>query len=442
MDYRKLLESIEGREARVSVVGLGYIGLPMAAVVASRGYQVTGIDINPSTVRAVNSQSSPINEPGLKELVEEVVGKGNLKATLNQKEIGSSEVVIIVVQTPIGEDRKPRLDSLKSACRSVSQNLSPGTLVLVESTIPPGTTRQNILPLLEESGLKAGEDFYLAYSPERAIPTSTLKEIRNSPRVVGGIEEKSSVAARTFYSNITGGEVVSERVEEVEVVKVIENTFRDVNIALANEVALFCEALGVDSLKAIELANRHPRVNFHHPGPGVGGHCIPKDPHFLISKAEELGVELKLIKAARERNSSMPGHVLRKLEDALAREGKELEKSKVAILGLAYKGNTEDVRDTPAEPIVRSLMHRGSRVFSHDPVVNQDFGGPFSNNIEEAIEGADALVLLTDHDYYKKLPLDEIRPLLKENAVVIDGRRIFSREDIERLEMRYYGIGC
>ncbi len=442
MEYKKLIEIIRDKKAKVSVVGLGYVGLPMAAIAASRGYAVTGVDINPVIVNKVNNKESPINEPGLEEIIQKAVENNKLKATVKASEIKNSSVVLIIVQTPINENKEPQLEALMSASQSVAENLSRGTLVVVESTIPPGTTRNKILPILETSGLKAGEDFFLAYSPERAIPTRTIEEIQTNPRVVGGIDDKSSELARAFYENITSGEVYTESVEVVEVVKVIENTFRDVNIALANEVALFCETLGIDALKAINLANKHPRVNFHMPGAGVGGHCLPKDPYFLIKEAEKYGVDLKVIRAARERNSEMPFHVLEKLENALKKQGNDIKNSKVAVLGIAYKGNTDDVRETPAEPIVKTLMKRGVEVFSHDPYVKQDFGGKFSNDIREAVHNADALVIVTDHDDYKKLDLSSLKPLLKDGAVVVDGRRIFSPEEIEKLGLKYYGIGC
>lgn len=440
LDYERLLESIGNREARIAVLGLGHVGLPMAAIAAARGYRVTGIDIDKLIVNRVNGKSSPINEPGLEGLIREAVECGRLTASTRATGVKDSDIVLIVVQTPVDEHGQPRLESLLSACRSVARKLSRGTLVLVESTVPPGTARRRLLPVLESSGLVAGEDFFLAYSPERAMPTRTLQEIQENSRVVGG-DGRSTELARAFYGNVTSGGICTGSLEEVEVVKLIENTFRDVNIALANEVALFCEALGVDSLKAIELANRHPRVNFHLPGPGVGGHCIPKDPHFLISAAEKLGIELKVIKAGRERNSSMPGHVLRKLEEALKRKGISIDGSKIAILGLAYKGNTDDMRATPAEPIIKSLMHRKAEVSSHDPYVKQDFGGAVSSKIEEAVEGADAIVVLADHDEYRELELAKLKPILKENAAIIDGRRVFSREEIQELKLSYYGIG-
>ncbi len=442
MEYKKLINIIENKEAKVVVVGLGYVGLPMAAIVASRGYFTTGIDINHDIVNKVNNKKSPINEPGLEEIVYKGVEAGRLRATVEASEIRNSNVVLIIVQTPVDENKEPCLEALMSATKAVAENLSEGTLVVVESTIPPGTMRNKILPVLASSGLKVGKDFFLANSPERAIPTRTLEEIQINSRVVGGIDERSAELAGVFYENITSGDVYKDAVEIVEVVKLIENTFRDVNIALANDVALLCEALGIDAIKAINLANKHPRVNFHMPGVGVGGHCIPKDPYFLIKEAEKHGVNLSVIKASRERNSNMPFHVLEKLKSALKKQGKDIKESTVAVLGIAYKGNVDDVRETPAEPIIKTLMKSGVDVFSHDPYVSQDFGGKFSNEIKTVVKNADALVIVTDHDEYKKLDFGDLRLLMKDKAIILDGRRILNPEDIKRLGFIYYGIGC
>ncbi|NOZ76472.1 MAG: nucleotide sugar dehydrogenase [Euryarchaeota archaeon] len=440
MELKNLIE--DGR-ARIAVVGLGYVGLPLAALFAKKGFTVTGIDIRPETVEMVNSGRAPISEDGLDALVEDVVREGRLCATLDGVDaVKASHVVIVVVQTPIHEDKSPDLSVLESALETVSKGLGKGHLVVIESTIPPGTTREVIVPLLEASGLEAGRDFFLAYTPERAIPTRTLREIQTNSRIIGGINRESARLAESLYSRLTTGDIMTGDIPTVEVVKVIENTFRDVNIALANEIALFCEGVGVDALKAIEMANKHPRgVNLHMPGPGVGGHCIPKDPYFLIGKARELGMELRVITAARRLNESMPQHILDKIEESLNSIGKSLEESKVAVLGVAYKGNTDDTRSTPSEEVVRTLMRLSSEVFSHDPLVSQDFGGKFSNDIREAVEGADCVVIMTDHDEYRQMDLKELQKHLKQPCVIVDGRRILDPEEVRDLGLGYTGVG-
>jgi UDP-N-acetyl-D-mannosaminuronic acid dehydrogenase len=240
---------------------------------------------------------------------------------------------------------------------------------------------------------------------------------------------------------VTSGDVITTDIATAEIVKVIENTYRDVNIALANEIAILCERLGVDAIKAIKLANRHPRVNIHMPGPGVGGHCVPKDPYFLISKADELGVELKVITFARKVNEAMPKHMLRIIEKALKGVNKRVEDAKVAVLGIAYKGNTDDIRGTPSKEIIEGLMKANCEVFSHDPFVSQDFGGRFSNDFNEVARDADCLVILTDHDLYKKLDLKKLSKMLRKPGVVVDGRRILDPRIVEGEGLRYFGVG-
>jgi UDP-N-acetyl-D-mannosaminuronic acid dehydrogenase len=374
--------------------------------------------------------------------VKEVVSSGMLEATTDTDAVvRESDVVLVVVQTPIDDEKKPDLSALKSAIRTISKNLAKGKLIIIESTLPPGATQETVVPILEQSGLKAGGDFYLAYSPERAIPTRTLEEIQKNSRIIGGITEHSALLAKALYSHITSGELFTGDIKTAEVVKVIENTYRDVNIALSNEIAIFCEKLGVDAARAIEMANKHPRVNLLQPGTGVGGHCIPKDPHFLISKAEELGVELRVISSARKVNEDMPKHLLEIVEKALKSADKRIDDSKVAILGIAYKGNTADVRGAPSREVIETLMEMRCDVFSHDPFVSQDFGGKFSNRVEDAARDADCLVIVTDHDEYKKLDLKALSKILKKPAVIVDGRRVIDPQSAEESDFRYFGVG-
>ncbi|MBI5253872.1 MAG: nucleotide sugar dehydrogenase [Euryarchaeota archaeon] len=426
----------------IGVIGLGYVGLPMAALFADRGYKVRGADINSEIVEKINTGRVEINESGVAELVRKVVSLGRFSATTNVAEVvRGSDVIIIIVQTPVDREGIPDLRALENACRTVAQNLSKRKLVIIESTIPPGATERIITPILESGSLKAGSDFYLAYSPERAIPTKTLEEIQTNSRIIGGVNKESAEAAKELYSNITRGELITSDIRTVEVVKLIENTYRDVNIALANEIALLCEKLGVDALKAIEIANRHPRVHLHFPGAGVGGHCIPKDPHFLIHRAEELGIELKVIKVAREVNESMPQHILELVKKALQNVNKTIENSKISILGIAYKGNTDDVRGTPSKKIIEELLQANCEVFSHDPFVSQDFGGKFSNDLSEVLRDSDCVVIVTDHDAYKRMDLKEFAKSLKKPSVIVDGRRILNPEEVEKEGISYFGVG-
>lgn len=440
----KRMESLEkaiaNRTCSIGVIGMGYVGLPMAALFADRGYNVTGADIKADQVRIVNSGKSPIKEPGMQDLVARVVASKKLRATTEgERVVGESDVVLIVVQTPLGEDKRPDLRALKSACAVVAKNVK-GKLVVVESTIPPGATKELIVPVLESSGCKAGKDFHLAYSPERAMPSRMLEEITSNPRIIGGIDDASARLTKLLYSQVTSGEIILGDIATVEVVKVIENTYRDVNIALANEIALLCENLGVDATKAIGMANRHPRVHLLSPGPGVGGHCIPKDPYFALDSARKHGLELRVISSARKVNEAMPKHMLEMIEKALERTGKKLKNSKIAILGVTYKGNTNDIRGSPAKDIIQSLLPL-AEIFSHDPLATQDFGGKFSNNIEEAVRGADCVVVVADHKEYAGLDLERLSKLVKKPGVIVDGRRILDPERAREKGFTYFGVG-
>lgn len=441
--FMELKNKIEAKKASVCVVGLGYIGLPLACIIADSGFDVYGVDVKKDVVDKVNRGIPPISENGVDEFLKRAIALKKLRATLNCREaVEKSDIVIIIVQTPIGRDKKPDLRAFESACRSVGNALSAGKLIIVESTLPIGAIENMAIPEFEKRGLKCGRDFYLAYSPERAIPTRTMEEIRKNSRIVGGYCENSAELAHAFYSKITEGEVTKTDLRTAEVVKLIENTYRDVNIALANEIALLCEKIGADAIKAIKLANKHPRVNLHYPGAGVGGHCLPKDPWFLINKAEEVNLELKLIRTAREVNESMPEHVLKRIEKELKSIGKSLNNAKITILGIAYKGNTSDTRNSPAEKIIERLSNLKCDFISHDSFVSQDFGYKFSRDIKAAIKNADCIVILAEHDEYKKLNLNEVEKLVKKPCLIFDGRRILNPEACDKKsKLKYSGIG-
>jgi UDP-N-acetyl-D-mannosaminuronic acid dehydrogenase len=433
---------IEDKTAKIGVIGLGYVGLPLACLFAKKGFTVIGADIKKEVVEKINDKKTPINEPGLEEILEEIVVKKKLSASTDGGTVvREADIIFLVVQTPIDKDKQPDLNAFKTAWETVSRNLSPGKLLISESTVPPGTMKGVVVPILEKRGLKAGEDFYLAYSPERAIPTKTLQEIRENGRIVGGLTKKSAELAALIYSQIIKGDISREDIETAEMVKVIENAYRDVNIAFANEIALLCEKREIDGKRAIELANKHPRVNILNPGPGVGGHCIPKDPYFLLKSAEESGIELKLISSARKINESMPRHVLKVIKKSLREVNKDPEKSKVSILGIAYKGNTDDSRNSPAEPIVRGLMMDNINVISHDPFVSQDFGGNFSNSLEEVVTDSDCVVFIADHDYYREMDLHNFMGCLNKPCVVIDSRRLFDPASFKGGGVKYVGLG-
>lgn len=427
---------------RVCVVGAGHIGLPTACILAEKGIEVIATDIDQDIVDNINQGKTTIEEPGLQELLETVHSSGKLSASTDVTgSVRESQAAIIIVPTPLTSEG-PDMKFIEAATQSVADGLKKGTLVILESTVYPGTTEKIIRPLLEKSGLKADTDFYLAYSPERAIPTRTIEEIKNNPRVVGAIGKNSGKKAEEFYSSFIDGEIsIVESPTIAEFVKLAENIFRDVNIALANELAMVSEKLGIDIQEVIKYANKHPRVELHKPGAGVGGHCIPKDPYFLINKAKDLGIETRLVSTARQINESMPAKVVSLVEEGLTQIDKKLPDSRVAVLGFAYKGDTGDFRITPAETIITSLRDKGAEVHIHDPFVKSNNGFTIETDLGAVLDGSDCVVVVTDHSEYRNLNIGELSKELRQPALVVDGRNILDRSDIEASGLTYKGIG-
>ena len=388
----------------VCVMGLGYIGLPTASILASNGCRVLGVDVDPRVVDTVNRGDIHIEEPGLHTLVQAAIQSGNLRASLT---VEPCEVYIIAVPTPLTADRHADLSYVCRAAEQIAPALQAGALVILESTSPPGTTRDKLRPILEAgSGLKAGADFTLAHCPERVMPGRILRELIENDRVVGGIDPASAEAARALYATFVAGSIFLTDATTAEMVKVIENTYRDVNIALANEAALLCEGLGIDFAQVGKLANRHPRVHLHQPGPGVGGHCISVDPWFLVDAFPE---GTPLIRTARLRNDAMPAHVVAQVQAWL----QGVAKPKAALLGAAFKGNVDDIRESPAIHVAELLQSAGVQVAVHDPHVPS-----ISAPLEECLKDADVVILLTDHAAYRN-----IDP--KASATLMRARRLY-----------------
>ena len=426
--------------APIAIFGLGHMGLPTAALLAKSGLKVVGVDINNETVEMVNSGRSPIMEPGLEEMVKTAVENNYLSATTDTlSAVGAVKVIMIIVPTPVDDNKKSDLSAVISASKSISEGLKKDDLVIIESTVPPGTCENLIIPLLEKSGLKAGNDFKVAYTPERALPNNTLYEMTHNARVIGGIDIESTQMAVSLYQRITEGEII--RVQDLvtaEMVKLMENTYRDTNIALANELALVCDALGVDAIEAIQAANHHPRVNIHTPGPGVGGHCLSIDPYFIVEIARERGVETPLIQTSRQVNEGMPGEVARIIQETLEDAGITVSGSKIGILGVAYKGNVADARETPAKPLIDELINKGAEVFVHDPYVFPEIiksWGAKIVDLETAL-ACDCVVLVTDHGLYRN-----IKPDMIKNGLLVCTRPILDRELFLNGGVVFKGVG-
>lgn len=401
---------------RVCVMGLGYIGLPTASVLATNGFQVLGVDVGARIVETVNAGNIHIEEPGLHTIVRAAIGSGNLRASLEPEK---ADVFFIAVPTPLTSDKKADMSYVCQAAEHIVPFLEKGNLVILESTSPPGTCRDLLKPILEKSGLEVGRDIHLAHCPERVLPGKILKELIENDRVVGGYDKIAAQQARDIYASFVEGEIFLTDVTTAEMVKVIENTFRDVNIALANEVALICESLGIDFGEVARLANRHPRVNVHTAGPGVGGHCISVDPWFLV---EQFPDTAKIIHLARQRNDDMPHHVAKRTMELL--DG--VASPKVAVLGLAFKGNVDDMRESPSLEVIRLLEERGVALAVHDPFVKS---APVDLlPLETCFDGADCLLLLTDHNDYKYLNPRQVIRLMRK-PVLFDTRNLLDRED-------------
>lgn len=399
----------------LTVVGLGYVGLPTAALFARAGLRVAGADLNPRIVEAVNAGRSPIEEPGLDQLVREMVGAGRLSAAPSPQ---PADAFVIAVGTPVGADHRPDLDAVASAADAVGRVLRPGNVVILESTVPPGTTATLARERLERaSGLVAGADFHLAHCAERAIPGSALREMVDNDRLVGGIDAASTKTAAALYARMVKGAIVEGDALTSEIVKLAENTYRDVNIAFANELAALCEAKGADVWKVLEHANRHPRVHIHRPGPGVGGHCIPVVPWFLVAASPNA---TPLIRLAREVNDAQPRRVVERVL-ALVRGRAPPIGPRVAVLGVAYKSGIDDARETPALPILDALAAAGAEVRASDPHV-QRFRHPLLP-LEEALRGADAILVLNDEPAYAALDPAFVAKLAR-GRVVVDTRRV------------------
>ena len=391
---------------KVCVIGLGYIGLPTACTFATHGLQVVGMDINAQVISTLRNGGIHISEPGLQFLAQKALESGRL--TINEN-IEDADAFIIAVPTPFYEDdngvhngqpyRLADMRAVTAATESIVEHLRPGNLVVLESTSPPRTTVDLVRPILERSGLKAGSDFLLAYTPERVLPGKIIQELTENARVIGGINKASAEAGRDLYAHFVKGEIVLTDATTAEMVKLMENTYRDVNIAVANEFSRLAERFGVDIWEAIAIANRHPRVKILNPGPGVGGHCISVDPWFLVEAAPDLA---ELITSARHVNDGQPHFVMNLVKRIL---GEDLKGKRIAALGLAFKPDVDDLRESPAVEVAKLLVTCGAMVRSYEPYkLDADIPGVNSAaTVEDAIRDVDMLILLVGHRELKEL---------------------------------------
>jgi UDP-N-acetyl-D-mannosaminuronic acid dehydrogenase len=379
---------------KVCVLGLGYIGLPTACTFATHGVEVIGVDVNPRIVDTLQNGGLHINEPGLRNLVESAISSKNLQF---KHEPEQADAFIIAVPTPFRENKHADLSFVKSAAEAIVSYLQPENLIVLESTSPPRTTIDVVAPILDVSGLKTGSDFMLAYSPERVLPGKILHELIHNARVIGGVNHKSAEAGRDLYSIFVKGEIVLTDSTTAEMVKLMENTQRDVNIALANEFGRLADRFGVDIWEAIRIANRHPRVKILNPGPGVGGHCIGVDPWFLVESAPEIAT---LIRTAREVNDDQPEYVVKIIRKSLGiSDSENLAGKELAILGLTYKPEVDDIRQSPSIRIGQILSDQKARVKAYDPYIMERELDEITveNSWRSAVQNSNLIVLLVAH---------------------------------------------
>jgi UDP-N-acetyl-D-glucosamine dehydrogenase len=404
-----LEEKIKDKSATIGIVGLGYVGLPLAVAFAMAGFKVLGFDIRQKNVDSVNRGKSYIADVSDDSLSSVVTGK-LLEVTTDQSRLGEADAICVCVPTPLTATKDPDLSYVIQESEAISKYLRPGQLVVLESTTYPGTTKQVVLPNLEASGLCCGSDFYLAYSPERVDPGSKDYNVRNTPKIVGGIDSQSTQLAQLLYSQIAGMVLPVSCPEVAEMTKVFENVFRSVNIALVNELAHLCEKMGLSVWEVIDAASTKPfgYMPFY-PGPGIGGHCIPLDPYYLANKARELDFHTRFIELAAEINEHMPYHVVSRILEALNTRGKSLNGAKILVLGVAYKKDIEDTRESPALKIIQLLREKGAEVSYNDPYVSQihmPAGDMESVELSgERLASMDCVIVVADHSCYN---MDEV----------------------------------
>lgn len=414
---------------QVCVLGLGYIGLPTASVLAAHGHSVIGVDVSQNVVDTINKGDIHIEEPGLKTLVHAAVNSGNLKAyTKPQK----ADCFIIAVPTPITDDKKADLCYIESAAESILGILEPGNLVILESTSPPGTTKEFLKPILEKSGLKIGEELFLAHCPERVLPGKILKELIQNIRIIGGVNQKSAEMARDIYKSFVEGDMHLTDATVAEMVKIMENTYRDVNIALANELAKMAHHSDFNAWEVVKFANLHPRVNIHSPGPGVGGHCISVDPWFIV---EKFPITAKMIHQARKINDRMPEFTFKVLKKRL--EG--IENPKVTLLGVTYKPDIDDIRSSPITDLIKYIKEEKSIELSiYDPhVKHYDYE---LSGFEDALKGSDCILLAVDHAEFKYIDPKQIAKVVR-NKMVFDTRNVLNKKEWEDSGFKYVLLG-
>ena len=445
-----LQKKIQSKELKIAVVGFGYIGTCIGAVLADRGFRVFGIDVRKSTVDEINKGITSINEPGLKELVHRTVSQKLLSASSDFQMISQCDAVVVTVGTPLGANFDPDTRDIVAASEAIAQHLKPEQIVVLKSTVPPRTTDTVVKPILD----KVGSRYHLAFCPERLAEGRAIAEFKSLPVVVGGVDELSAELAAKFWEGVLGVETITvDSTVASELVKLSDNLWIDLNVALANEVALLSEKLGVDALQVIEASNSLPKgskwVNILAPSVGVGGYCLTKDPWFVHHLGKTLGLDLLTPVASRTVNDRMPEYSYQLIKSEIEKAGISIPQAKVAILGVSFKNNTGDCRFTPTKPIIQKFEQSGCTLEICDPWVSDSEAQTVTTrklcrDMMAALRGADAVVFLTGHDEFKNLTVANLKELLKPGAFIFDGRNYFTQEKIRQARaagFSYKGVG-
>jgi UDP-N-acetyl-D-glucosamine dehydrogenase len=423
------------KKGTVAVIGLGYVGLPLALLVARKGYEVIGLEKDEKKVQLINNGVAPFKE----EFVENLLSVVQIRATIDATKLRKAQTIVICVPTPIYTNHLPDYGPVEEAARTVVQHVQKGQLIILESTVNPGACEEVVIPILESTGLKVGQDFYLAHCPERINPGDPVWNVSNIPRVVGGYDAESTRRAAAFYESVIDGQVKQmQSLKEAESVKVVENAFRNVNIAFVNELAMSFDTLGIDVVNVIDGAATKPFAFMpHYPGCGIGGHCIPVDPYYLIDYARKKNFTHSFLEISCQTNERMPAYTVSKLEQALKSKDIKPSDASVAVLGLSYKANVGDDRESPSYEVIRQLEKLGvKRITIFDPYI------PHKSNVdtlEDAMTKVDAVLLTTSHNEFKKIT----PKLLKKFGIqiVIDGRNILDKQLYKNSGITYQGIG-
>src|SRR6266849_2302386 len=447
-DSTALTDKISSKNATVCVIGLGYVGVPLAVASAQAGFNVLGVDVDPRKVEEINKGVCYVEDKYSEELLPSLVSSGKIRAyTKLSDAVPESDVAIVCVPTPLKKDKDPDLSFLKSVAKSLAGQLSDYKLIVVESTSYPGATEEVFRPLLERGGKTAGKDFGLVYSPERIDYGNASFSVRSIPKVVGGVDGESTRLGAAFYSAILQAKVVAVSGPSVaEATKMLENVFRYVNIALVNELALLHEKLGVDFIEAIDAAATKPfGFMAHYPGPGVGGHCIPKDPFYLVYKARKAGFPLRMVSSAEVLNNGMPKHTVERLLKTFRKMKKNPRKAKVALWGLAYKGGVKDTRRSPSVDLLKLFQRSGVKVAAYDPFVDTIKVGSVqyksAGSILDSVKGVDAVVMATNHAEFRDVDLTEVKAQMNSDPILFDTRNLRTRRESEDAGFTYLATG-